>query len=98
MKSPFFCPECKKVMRPFDSDMYKKIGICCDCEADLESHLKAINNAEKLKLLEFLKVTEYDLYFDDGDGNIANLVKLMMDDGSEINLSEVDEFIKAMGE
>lgn len=56
-KIPFFCPavisthkdtggniieeKCKKVMRPFDILMWEKIGVCMDCQAILESHIKS---------------------------------------------------------
>jgi hypothetical protein len=44
---PYFC-SCKKIMRPFDSYMYEKIGMCLDCESEFDTFLKVNGFAEEL--------------------------------------------------
>lgn len=40
-RSPFFCQTCRKVMRPMDTAMWLKLGVCTDCQATLETHILA---------------------------------------------------------
>lgn len=39
-KIPYFCPHCKKILRPFDIKVYNKVGVCLDCQSDLETHIR----------------------------------------------------------
>lgn len=56
-KVPYFCPavvssskdengniieeKCGKIMRPFDIFCWEKVGVCSDCLAVLETHIKS---------------------------------------------------------
>ncbi len=81
MKDVYFCPHCKKIMRPLDSAIYRKIGECLDCESDIHTHLVIKKSEQKLKIFNFLKTHPKDLFFEEETHDIViALMKVIRDD------------------
>jgi hypothetical protein len=100
IKNGYFCPNIKKVVengviveqkcgnlltKDMDSACFKRVGMCCECEADLHTHLAAKKFDQKIKLLEFLKNHKDDLFLDDDTNKmVVEFMKVLYDDEIEL--------------
>ena len=93
IKNEYFCPNLKEngekcgalLTKDMDTRMFSRIGCCCECEADLSTHLAAKKFDKKLKLLEFLKNHKDELYLDDDTNKmVVEFMKILRDDEIEL--------------
>ena len=90
-KQPYFCPNCKKIMRPLDSEMYRKIGMCLDCEANFETLLLIKKNKNKIILFDLIKKSNNELFFDNEE--LAVNIMQLLQSSEELDDDNLQKFI-----